>query len=245
MASPSVTQSGTFTNTAASSYNYTSTAITSASDCLWIGLCVEKNTTTTMAVSGITSTGVTWSKVNEFAFTYADTSVIYTISLWKAPLGSTTTYGATTVAISFGGVSYDALAGVFFAVTGDAIAGSGTLDPNASLPAEAGANSGATPGVTYSTTNKDDLLVELQGYDSASSSVTPNTYTLIANAAINGAANTCKMSMNYKSVSTTQSSQSLAWGAIVNSMSAMVVAQTADPPPPQHLFGSINAVIGL
>lgn len=229
MASPSVTQHGNFTNgSSVSTMNYTSTAITSASDCLWIAITVQKSTSATITISSITSTGVTWTKVHERSFTLTDNNVIYTTSMWKAPLGSRTTYASTTITIN-GSAAWDGVAGVFWATTGDATAGAGTLDPNAGLPAHGDAN-GGSPSFTYSTTNADDLLISVETYDNGSASLTPNTFTQIDGASI-WPTNMTKVSVGQKSVSAVQTNVSVTFGANI-AMMCTIFAQTADASGP-------------
>ena len=222
MASPSVTQSGGFTDSGKSTGTLATTAITSASDCLWWSCTVQKGTGTTCTVSSIASSGVTWTKVTEYTFTLG--TIPYTISVWKAPLGSRTTYSSTTLTWTLN-TTCDGISMVFWATTGDNVAGGCTLDPNVSLPLEVGNASGSPTG-TYSTTNADDLLLSFVATDSGSASSAPNGFSGFNSAHIWPANQTYHYAA-YKSVSATQSCVSLAYGANIE-MLQVLFAESAD-----------------
>lgn len=222
MASPSVTQSGAWTDLLDNPSTFTSTAITTASDCLWCAMCLEKNASTTMQVNSMSSAGVTWKNVLRKSFSFS--GIPYTVELWKAPLGSRTTYGATTVTVNMNAV-VDGIAGVFFATVGDFVPGGCTLDPNASLPATGGQAS-TPPAVTFSTTNPDDLLLWVAGADTGSLQVNPNGWTNIQATGI-FPVNQCHVAAAFLSVSAKQTNVTLLWTGNTDMVMGMH-AETAD-----------------
>jgi hypothetical protein len=190
MAAPTITQTGFFKQISESTYTFAGPAITTPSDCLWLGVAVEEGVGTDMSVTSVASAGVTWSKVAEY--TYSDptwspgTNIPYTMSLWKAPLGSRTTYAATNITVDFNATA-DAFAGAVWGVVGDYTPGGCTLDPNASLPATGGGQVGGSGDAVfeYSTSLSDDLLFLLLGSDSETG-VSPTGWTFVTSGGING-----------------------------------------------------------
>ena len=222
MASPSITQSGTIFGSTTASVVVTNPAITSPSDCLWLAFCVEKGAGITITGTSVSSAGVTWTNRARQTFTFG--SIPYTVELWSAALGSRTTYGATSVTIQLSGVC-DGWAGVFWGVTGDHTPGLCTIDPNGSLPATGGAAS-VPPPCTFSTTNKDDLLLWVGGSDSESMQDQPNGWTNIGAQHI-FPVNICQVAAAYLQVSAKQTNVSLAWTGNTD-MVAALTAETAD-----------------
>ena len=222
MASPSVTQSGTWATFTTQTPSFTSPAITSPSDCLWLAMCMQANSAGAISAGSVSSAGVTWK--NKARQTFAFSGIAYTVELWSAALIAQNPYGATTVTVNLS-AKCDGIAGVFWAVTGDHTAGACTLDPNASLPA-GGGQASTPPTVTFSTTNPDDLLLWVGGSDSESMQDQPNGWTNIGAIHV-FPTNITQVAAAFLSVSSKQTNVSLAWTGNTD-MVMTVAAETAD-----------------
>ena len=233
MASPSVTQSNINTDNSKSSISMTMPAF-SGTDNIWCVVATEKNSSTTLAVNSVTSSGLTFTKIFEQAGSLG--GIPYTVSVWCAPLGPGDGSGSlsaqsTTVALS---ASCDAFVCCFFGTKGTASNNPVSQDPNVSMPAFSAATN---PSVTISTDRPHDLLLCAAVTNSGSFGGRPAEFTSIQSGHT-WPVNYTGLDCGYLSESTTQSSVTFTPTTGTNTNELLVLAITADAAGATRVFAA-------
>lgn len=221
--------SGSFSSTSAGSFATTwGTSSTGAG--VVVAVVQYGETSGTPAVSSISVSGLTFTKrsgvINTTSSAHRSTTEV-----WTAPFTSGFNHGGSSLTWTFNFSSNvdDATVGLF-AVTG--VYSTSSPFDNGSVPDSAFNTTSTTPpAATYSTSQADDLLIYISGRTNGiSGTSTPSGWTLLGSKANNGGTNYAYQNVYYKSVSATQSGQTVADASTTNDVSwtSYVDAFTAD-----------------
>lgn len=163
------------------------------------------------------------------------------IEFWQCQVPSQFNSGAatTTTAMTTSGSLDDAFITVFSVQALGSIAA--PFDPNGSLPVGATPTGNVVgPTLTYSTTNADDLLLFTGATSGNTSGGTPTGWTLVSSGINGGGAKFQGQRVSTKSVSSAQTSQTVAdsSGVTTSSWAALMLAFTANgvTPPATSKF---------
>jgi len=197
--------------------------VNSAGDIVFVAVHIEKHNTPSITGT-VSGGGVTWNVISRQ--TQNNGTTFNTTELWYAYAASALT-GAITLTLS---AAADATAWGAFAVSG--AYAPAPLDPNGSLPATFTSTSGSVfVTYTYSTTNANDLILSVVG---ASNNVSPGTPTGFTNLfdTINssGAWRYAHIRVDYRSVSSPQSSVTTTYTSGSEVPGAILHAATSDAP---------------
>ena len=195
-------------------------------------LVVAYNNTTTH-ITGVTDSlgALTWSLESKVVNTTSGAATT-TVEVWTAPASAVYNSGLTSAiqTPAWSGGNPDSWTTAFCAVL-SCFSISSPFDNNVSLPASNfNTSSAVPPTVTFSTSQADDLIVAFTTRANTFGASTPAGWTNEGNGGGNGGANGSFVTIDYKSVSTTQSSATYAESSATTdkSWTTLVLAFTAD-----------------